>query len=74
MKNVVKLEELGMFVISVYALYFFHQAWWAYLLLLFGPDISLVGYLAGSRAGAFIYFISPQRCCYPVVFGRDIIF
>lgn len=29
--------------------------WWLFALLLFAPDLSWLGYLAGTRVGAFIY-------------------
>lgn len=57
MKNLIKLEELAMFAISVFALYYFKQSWWLYLLLLVAPDISMLGYLAGNTTGAFSYNI-----------------
>ena len=55
MKNIIKLEELGMLVISAYALYHFEVAWWWFLVLLIGPDISMLGYLGGNKTGAIIY-------------------
>jgi len=55
MKNLLRLEELFMLVISLYGLYFLHAAWWVYLLLFIGPDISMLGYLAGSGVGAACY-------------------
>lgn len=55
MKNIIKLEELGMLVISAYALYHYEAAWWWYLMLLVGPDISMLGYLAGTKTGAIAY-------------------
>lgn len=55
MKNLIKLEELTMLAVSVFALYYFNQPWWVYILLLFAPDISMLGYLAGNTTGAFIY-------------------
>lgn len=55
MKNIIKLEEMAMFAFSVYALYFLHADWWWYLILLIGPDISMLGYLAGDKAGAICY-------------------
>lgn len=55
MKNIIKLEELAMFALSAWALYYFHAEWWYYLLLLFGPDISMIGYAAGNRTGGFLY-------------------
>jgi len=55
MKNVLKLEEAAMLVLSIYALSLFHVSWWVYLLLLIAPDISCIGYAAGSKVGAVCY-------------------
>jgi hypothetical protein len=55
MKNILKLEELAMFLVSAYALYLLKVDWWVYLLLMIGPDISMFGYLAGSKVGAMTY-------------------
>jgi Domain of unknown function (DUF4260) len=55
MKNILKLEELAMFVISAYALYLLKTDWWCYLLILFGPDISMFGYAVGNKVGAVTY-------------------
>lgn len=55
MKNILKIEEFTMFAISVYALFFLKAEWWCYLLLLLGPDISMIGYLVGNKTGAVIY-------------------
>ena len=55
MKNILKLEELAMFAFSVWALHFFNAEWWYYLLLLLGPDISMIGYTGGNKLGAFMY-------------------
>ena len=55
MKLILKWEELALFVLSTYALYDMHVQWWVYLLLFLGPDISMLGYTAGNRAGAISY-------------------
>ena len=55
MKNILKLEEAALFGLSIYALSLLHVDWWCWLLLLFGPDISMMGYAAGNRAGAVTY-------------------
>ena len=55
MRNILKLEELAMFGLSIWALYFLNAEWWYYLLLLLGPDISLIGYAGGNKMGAIIY-------------------
>ena len=55
MKNIIKLEEAAMFGICIYALYIFQAPWWCYLLILFGPDISMIGYVLGPPVGAGTY-------------------
>jgi len=55
MKNILKLEELLMFVLSMYALTLFHVNWWVYLLVLIAPDISFTGYAVGNKVGAVCY-------------------
>ena len=57
MKNSIKLEEIGMFAVSVLLLYKlnFHISWWLYPILFFSPDIGILGYIANARIGAFSY-------------------
>jgi hypothetical protein len=57
MKNILRLEELAMWAISVYTLYLFRVDWWVYPVLVLGPDISFLGYAAGNKAGAATYNI-----------------
>jgi len=54
-KNILKLEELAMFGLCLWALYFLGAKWWCYPLLLLGPDISMIGYAGGNKIGAFMY-------------------
>jgi len=55
MKNIIKLEEAAMLGLSVYLLSSLNVAWWWYLILIFGPDISMLGYLGGNKIGAACY-------------------
>ena len=55
MKKLLRIEELAMLGISIYALYFFNAPWWCYLLLVIAPDISMIAYAAGNRMGAIVY-------------------
>ena len=57
MKNIIKLEEMAMLAFSISYLYFWGVPWWCYLLLALGPDISMLGYLLGNKAGAVCYNI-----------------
>jgi len=53
---------------SIAALYSFNVAWWFYLLMVLGPDISLLGYLAGNKTGAFIYNLAHHKGIAIIVF------
>ena len=55
MKNLLKLEELFMFVITIFLFSRMDFAWWWYPVLLFTPDISMLGYLLGPKLGAYAY-------------------
>lgn len=55
MKTTLKIEELSMFLLSVYAFSLSEFAWWWFLVLFLLPDISMFGYGLGSKAGAIIY-------------------
>lgn len=55
MRVVIALEELGMLLLSIAALYYLGSPWWYYLLLAIGPDISFLGYAAGKKVGAITY-------------------
>ncbi len=57
MKNVLRLEELGMFLISFLLFLQIDIAWWWFLVLLLLPDISMAGYLMGDKSGAILYNI-----------------
>ena len=57
MKNIIKLEEAAMFAVCLFGLYGLHAEWYWYIIILFGPDISMIGYLLGSHVGAGIYNI-----------------
>ena len=55
MKNLLKLEEAAMFSFSIVLFTQTDFAWWWYALLIFAPDIGMVGYAAGQKTGAWIY-------------------
>ncbi len=55
MKYLLKVEELFMFGLSIYAFSKLNYAWWWYPVLLFTPDLSMLGYLLNPRIGARTY-------------------
>ena len=55
MKTLFKIEEAAMLGLCIYILVSLKVPWWAYILLAVGPDISMLGYLMGNKAGADCY-------------------
>lgn len=61
MKTVVRLEELGMLLLSIILFSMTGYAWWWFLLLILVPDVSMAGYMLNNRFGAFLYNIVHHR-------------
>ena len=55
MKNLLRLEELALFLLAVYLFSELDYVWWIFLVLLLAPDLGALGYLAGPRIGATTY-------------------
>ena len=55
MKTLLKLEELAQLLACIALMSMNVAPWWAYLLLLLGPDIGMLGYMIGPSIGAFTY-------------------
>ena len=55
MKYILKLEELFMFGFSIYLFSKLGFAWWWFPVLIFTPDLSMLGYLVNTQIGALTY-------------------
>ena len=55
MKNLLKLEEFLLFCLSLFLFSQLDYSWGWYALLFFTPDLSMIGYLANPRSGAWTY-------------------
>jgi Domain of unknown function (DUF4260) len=55
MKTTLKIEELGMFLLSVFLFGLLMYPWWIFLLLILAPDVSIIAYQFGPKAGALVY-------------------
>lgn len=62
------LEEAVLFAVSIYVFTTLPYAWWWFPLLLLAPDISIVGYIINSRAGAALYNIVHHKGIAVIVF------
>src|SRR3954452_8496542 len=57
MKRVIQLEELAMFLLSIYLFSQLSFAWRWFPVLILTPDVSMIGYAFGNKAGALTYNI-----------------
>lgn len=55
MKNLLKLEELAQFALSIYIFTLLDYSWWVFPACLLLPDLSMVGYIVNTRVGAWLY-------------------
>ncbi|WP_188720079.1 DUF4260 domain-containing protein [Nitratireductor aestuarii] len=58
MKLFLKLEYAALSVAALIAYHQFSGNWWLFALLILAPDLSMLGYLAGPRVGAWCYNIA----------------
>lgn len=63
-----------MLAISIAALYTLKVDWWYYLLLVLAPDISMLGYVAGNKVGAFCYNLFHHKGIAILIFAIGLIF
>jgi len=61
MKATIRLEEVGLFLFSIYLFSLLPFPWWYLPLFFFVPDLSMLGYLGGPRLGALIYNLIHHR-------------
>ncbi|MCG9971649.1 DUF4260 domain-containing protein [Christiangramia crocea] len=57
MNVVLKLEELAMLLLGVWAFSILDYSWWWFVALFFVPDIGMLGYVVNKQIGAFSYNI-----------------
>lgn len=55
MKSLVRLENIGLFLLAVYLFSLLDFPWWSFPACLLLPDLSMIGYLFGNKIGAIVY-------------------
>ncbi len=68
MQKVIKVEEVFMFVIAIWAYSQLHFSWWLFMVLILLPDIGMIGYLFNSKVGAITYNICHHKGLAIVIF------
>jgi hypothetical protein len=61
MKNLLKTEELFMFLLGLYLFSLLNYPWWLFAALFLAPDIGLLGYLFGVKTGAITYNLTHHK-------------
>ena len=61
MKNLLKLEELMMFVMSLIAYQTMNWAWYWYWIWFLMPDAGMLGYVFNSKIGAITYNLTHHK-------------
>lgn len=61
MKALLRLEQVGLFVLGLYLFLQLPFAWWWFPLLLLAPDLGALGYLVGARVGAYSYNLTHHQ-------------
>lgn len=74
MKNLLRLEELAMFMGSIYLLNVLEVPWWIYIILVLGPDIGMLGYTVNDKVGAVSYKAFHHKGIAIVVYTAGIYF
>ena len=55
MKMILKVEELGQFVLGIVLFSQLQYDWWVFLVWILVPDIGMLGYLINTKIGAITY-------------------
>jgi len=74
MKTILRLEELGMFVLAIFLFSQLSYQWWWFLVLLLLPDIGMLGYIINTKIGASSYNIFHHKGLAILIYFLDIYF
>ena len=61
MKTLLKIEELAEALVALVIFAHLPYAWWMLPVTFLLPDLSMLGYLAGPRVGAFCYNVAHHK-------------
>ena len=67
MRNTIRIEEAAMFALSIYLFNLTNFEYWWFAVLILVPDIGMLGYIAGSKTGAFTYNLTHHKAIAIVV-------
>jgi len=74
MNKLLKLEEFGLFFLSMFLFSELPFAWWIYPLFLLAPDLGMIGYALGPRVGAVTYNTTHHKGLAAALYAIGILF
>ena len=63
-----KIEELAMFLFSIFLFKELDFEWWYYVLFFLAPDLSMFGYLVNTKVGAICYNLFHHKAIALVIY------
>lgn len=78
MNVLLKLEEGAIFMFCIFLFGKLNFAWWWFPVLLFLPDIGMIGYVINAKVGAFTYnlihhrLVSSVVALYAIIYSNEI--
>lgn len=72
MSNLLKLEALGQFLLSIILFSRLNYAWWVFPACILLPDLSMIGYIFNSKTGAWLYNFFHHKLVAVLVFALGI--
>ena len=67
-KNLIRLEEIAFFILSIYLFNLLGYSWYWFIILLLLPDIGMIGYIIDTKVGALIYNIFHHRALFIIIY------
>lgn len=68
MKSLIRLEEAGLLALSIWMFSLLPFQWWWFPALILTPDLSMLGYVAGNKTGAWVYNFFHHRAVAVAIF------
>ncbi|MDO8966880.1 DUF4260 domain-containing protein [Algoriphagus sp.] len=69
MNKLLKLEELAMFALSLWAFFLTEISWWWFAGLFLLPDLGMIGYLLDEKIGTWTYNLFHHKGIALFIFG-----
>jgi len=69
MKNLIRMEEFSIFLLSIFLFSKLSYPWWLFPLLFLLPDLSMIGYFKSPKIGAVVYNVIHHRALSLFILG-----